>query len=93
VESHLLQRTQKMGHPARPEEYRWSSLRHYASGETGVVEIESQWTARRRERLGIFLTLKMRESAEKPRSSDAETVHPQGWLATGHAAPQSTTPM
>ncbi len=39
---------------ARPEDWRWSSFRHYATGETGAVEIESQWTARRRERLGIF---------------------------------------
>ena len=35
---------------ARPEEYRWSSFNHYATGEVGTVEIESEWTARRRER-------------------------------------------
>jgi putative transposase len=34
----------------KPEEWRWSSCWHYASGEEGVVEIESEWTARRRER-------------------------------------------
>ncbi len=33
-----------------PEEYRWSSFRHYANGEKGVIEIESEWTARWRER-------------------------------------------
>jgi putative transposase len=33
-----------------PEEYRWSSFNHYATGEVGTVEIESEWTARRRER-------------------------------------------
>ena len=38
---------------ARPEDWRWSSFRHYATSERGVVEIESQWTARRRERVGI----------------------------------------
>jgi len=59
----------KRGLVARPEDYRWSSFRHYASGETEVVEIESQWTARRRERLGIFLTLKMTAPPEKPRPS------------------------
>jgi putative transposase len=32
-----------------PEQWPWSSFRHYATGETGVVEIESQWTARKRE--------------------------------------------
>jgi putative transposase len=33
---------------ARPEDYRWSSFNHYATGEMGTVEIESEWTARRR---------------------------------------------
>jgi putative transposase len=27
----------------------WSSCRHYATGEPGIVEIESEWTAMRRE--------------------------------------------
>ncbi len=31
-----------------PEDWPWSSFRHYALGELGVVEIESEWTARRR---------------------------------------------
>ena len=35
-----------------PEDWQWSSYRHYLTGEVGVVEIESQWTARARERLG-----------------------------------------
>jgi len=38
---------------ARPEGWRWSSFVHYATGAEGVVEIESPWTARKRERLGI----------------------------------------
>jgi putative transposase len=37
----------------RPEDYRWSSFNHYATGEVGVVEIESEWTARRRERAAV----------------------------------------
>ncbi len=36
----------------RPEDWPWSSFRHYASGEVGRVEIESEWTARRREQGG-----------------------------------------
>jgi len=32
----------------RPEDWAWSSFRHYATGEPGVVEIESHWTASRR---------------------------------------------
>lgn len=35
---------------ARPEDWEWSSLRHYATGLEGVVEIESDWTANKRER-------------------------------------------
>ena len=39
----------KRGLVARPEEWMWSSFRHYATGVEGTVEIESEWTARRRE--------------------------------------------
>ena len=34
----------KRGLVAKPEEWAWSSFRHYASGVKGAVEIESQWT-------------------------------------------------
>jgi putative transposase len=34
------------------ENWPWSSARHYLTGHCGVVEIESSWTAARRERLG-----------------------------------------
>ncbi len=40
----------KRGLVPRPEDWPWSSFRHYAEGAAGVIEIESQWTARRRER-------------------------------------------
>jgi putative transposase len=30
---------------ATPEDWPWSSFRHYATGEERVVEVESQWTA------------------------------------------------
>lgn len=36
---------------AKPEDWPWSSFRHYATGTEGVVEIESEWTARKRELL------------------------------------------
>lgn len=39
----------RRGLVAQPEDYRWSSFRHYATGEQDVVEIESPWIARRRE--------------------------------------------
>jgi len=36
---------------SRPEDWAWSSFRHYATGIEGTVEIESEWTARKREAL------------------------------------------
>ena len=33
-----------------PEDWEWSSFQHYSSGCEGRVEIESEWTARKRER-------------------------------------------
>ena len=36
------------GFVAKPEDWRWSSYKHYLTGLEGVVEIESQWTASRR---------------------------------------------
>ena len=38
----------KRGLVATPEDWPWSSFRHYATGEAGEIEIESQWTAFRR---------------------------------------------
>jgi len=32
----------------KPADWPWSSFRHYATGQLGVVEIESHWTAFRR---------------------------------------------
>jgi putative transposase len=34
---------------ARPQEWPWSSFQHYLTAEMSVVEIESEWTAMRRE--------------------------------------------
>jgi putative transposase len=39
----------KRGLVEKPEDWPWSSFRHYATGVEGMVEIESEWTARRRE--------------------------------------------
>ena len=38
----------KRGLVERPEDWEWSTFRHYATGVIGTVEIESQWTATRR---------------------------------------------
>jgi|SRR5579863_71185 len=47
----------KAGLCDRPEDWRWSSFRHYATGAEGRVEIESEWTARKRERAAGTLCL------------------------------------
>jgi putative transposase len=39
----------RRGLVAKPEDWPWSSCMHYATGRMGSVEIESEWTARRRE--------------------------------------------
>ena len=39
----------KRGLCISPEEYQWSSFRAWALGEIGIVEIENEWTALRRE--------------------------------------------
>ncbi|MCU1309548.1 MAG: hypothetical protein JWO20_673 [Candidatus Angelobacter sp.] len=38
----------KRGLVEKPEEWEWSSFRHYATGVPDLVEIESEWTAKRR---------------------------------------------
>ena len=51
----------KRGPVERPEDWEWSSFRHYASGVEGVVEIESEWTGRTGERMGMPLRVKVLE--------------------------------
>ena len=43
----------KRGLVAEPAAWAWSSFRHFATGEIGTVEIESQWTASRREAVAL----------------------------------------
>jgi putative transposase len=55
----------------RPEDWAWSSFRHYLSGNPGAVEIESHWTVSKRERAGFFPTMRMLPVEENPRPSKA----------------------
>jgi putative transposase len=48
---------------ASPEDWVWSSFRHYLTGEDKVVETESRWTTRKREQLGIYPTMRPCDSA------------------------------
>ena len=43
----------RRGLAADPEDWPWSSYRHYLTGDERAVEIESQWTAGKRQRMGI----------------------------------------
>ena len=58
----------------RPEDWRWSSFNHYATGAEGPIEVESQWTARKREDMGVFPTVNERQRphpvSPKPRDKD-----------------------
>jgi putative transposase len=54
----------KRGLVEKPEHWQWSSFRHYATGEIGIVEIESFWTGARRDGL------------RDPRSQNRDLGHP-----------------
>lgn len=47
----------KRGLVKEPIDWKWSSFRHYATGEPGVVEIESSWTRELREMQASTLKL------------------------------------
>ena len=55
----------KAGLCEHPEDWPWSSFLHHATGGEGRVEIESEWTARKRERAAGTLC----PSVELPHSS------------------------
>jgi hypothetical protein len=50
----------KRGLVEKPEDWAWSSFRHYMTGEEGAVEIESERTGRKRERMGIVPRVRVR---------------------------------
>jgi putative transposase len=55
----------KRGLCERPEDWPWNSFLHHATGCDGRVEIESEWTARKRERAAG----RLRPAVELPHSS------------------------
>ena len=67
----------RRGLVARPEDWEWSSFRHYLSGMEGLVEIESQWTARKRERAGVVLRVGESSRPVSPKNGETRTGHPQ----------------
>ena len=57
----------KRGLVQKPEDWKWSSFIHYATGTEGTVEIESHWTARRREKMGVVLLARAHPPAKNAR--------------------------
>lgn len=68
----------RRGLAEKPEDWPWSSFRHYATGIEGVVEIESEWTAQRRERMGSPLRGTIREHGPtlSPQRGDKDGAPP-----------------
>jgi putative transposase len=56
----------KRGLVKNPEDWKWSSFNHYATGLESVVEIESHWTAKKREQLGVTPKIVQRDNTTHP---------------------------
>ncbi len=54
------------GLAAEPDQWPWSSFHHILTGDRGVVEIESQWTAARREPAVVESQISKRDGANTP---------------------------
>ncbi|MGB7553198.1 MAG: transposase [Candidatus Korobacteraceae bacterium] len=67
----------KRGLVEKPEDWAWSSFRHYRTGAEGVVEIESEWTGRKRERMGMTLRVKVGELPHPSKTGLGGA--PSGW--------------
>src|SRR3954464_1333504 len=69
----------------RPEDWLWSSFDHYATGVDGPVEIESQWTARKREQAGLQPQIRRESQSPHPVAKSATRVgHPPELLPSPH---------
>jgi putative transposase len=58
---YMHQNPVQRGLVARPEDWKWSSALHYSTGKECAVEIESRWTAHRREQLGVYPVVRRRD--------------------------------
>ena len=58
---YLHQNPVQRGLVTRPEDWTWSSARHYATGAQCGVEIESHPTAHRREQLNVYPVVRRRD--------------------------------
>ena len=60
----------KRGLVQHPKDWAWSSFTHYATGAESIVEIESEWTARRRERMGLAPKLQVEKNPRPSKARD-----------------------
>jgi len=61
----------------KPEDWAWSSFRHYATGAESAAEIESQWTTHKRERrLGSTFQIVQKPRPVSAKNAEARTGHP-----------------
>jgi putative transposase len=71
----------KRGLVEKPEDWPWSSFRHYATGEKGAVEIESRWVAfRRGNQLPAGVRLREGERSCFPTQAATNAA----WMGHGH---------
>jgi putative transposase len=63
---YMHQNPVKRGLVQRPDDWKWSSFLHIATGREGTIEIESQWTASKRERMGHPLRAVRRQEQPHP---------------------------
>jgi hypothetical protein len=79
----------KRGFVQNPEDWKWSSYRHYLTGTEGVVEIESHWLARQKERMGIVPKLKYTKLKEPADSTPHPSPKPGERVGHPRMAPMS----
>lgn len=60
----------------KPEDWAWSSFCHHAAGVEGTVEIESEWTARKRERAGNGLKVRVGKVIQFPPKQSLDGAPP-----------------
>ena len=85
----------RRGLVASPELWAWGSFRHYLAGAEGVVQIESQWTARRRESLGMTPLMRVqgqntRPPCRKTRDKDGAAARVESFSESLGQPPSST---
>ena len=72
------------GLAARPEDWPWSSFRHYMTGEQCGVQIESQWTVRRGSASEFSRSCRAQRKPPPKRSLSGASLRVGATLSAGH---------